>query len=251
VLLTDVNFSNNAVALSVDASPPGTVEQSPAGAGLGGALFVSVLASASVSFVDVQLALGAAVGGAGMFAYGNVSLSFLRGRMSNNSASGDGGALLLHASPDGAFAPSLAMSGVAASGNLAARGAVAALSRGVRVNASSCLFTENGQLNSTLGAVFAILLAGVSENAPPPSLSLASLNASGNAAFAGGFVYTDSLKPVLLPTCAGCVLQNTAVNGAYSASPPASFNATAVSLAVQSGAPLPPFSLSMFDAFGQ
>jgi hypothetical protein len=252
VMLSNVNFSSNMVILTEDGAAPGTVELTPSGAGLGGSFFVRALVSASLNLSAVQLCGGRAQGGAGGFVYGNTSLSISASTLCNNTALGDGGALLLQASSDGTQAPSAYLTNCTVSGNTAARGAAIALNSGSAVYVSTTTtFSGNGNMN-TLGAVFALLVNGQNSTVGAPTLSLSGLNASGNVAFSGGFLYTDSLRPIPLPTF-GFTLSNTAVNGPVYASPPTSFNSTAGSstITARSGALLPPLSLSMYDAFGQ
>ena len=250
VALTDVLFDSNAVAVSVSASPPGSVLPAPVGAGYGGALMLSAVNAQGAAVVLTRGALrdNTAVDGAGLLLFGNVSLSVTNTTFSANIASGIGGGLCLRT----AGAANATLLGAVFSGNAAQTGGAVAMSAGVGLTAAASAFSGNSATN---GAAFFLAVAG--STLPLPTLVLSSSTVSGNvASLAGGFAYTDatSAAAVAAPSCAPSVncVGNAALNGAdVLVAVPLTYNATASSALVsQSGALVPEFNVSLFDCLG-
>jgi hypothetical protein len=112
------------------------------------------------------------------------------------------------------------------------------------------------------GALFMLRRAGQNGSVAWPAVALGSgVAGSGNIArSSGGVFYTDAstaaeltidfVRPVCAST-AGCALNDTqAVNGPLGFAAPSSYNLSVAVLRVRPGATAPPFSISVFDAFG-
>jgi hypothetical protein len=198
-----------------------------------------------------------ATSGAGIFVYGAVAVSISGSSFSANAATDMGGALYIQSAaltlmPSGrrrllaptlmALLASASITGSSFSGNSATNGGVAVLNSGSSLTASASAFTGN---KATNGAV--LMLRVLDQDGPAPVVSLSGITATANSAFSGALAYHDSDAALTLPTCAGCVLNNTQTNAGAA---PTTFNASLTVLVAPSGRTLPTFSVTVYDING-
>jgi hypothetical protein len=191
-----------------------------------------------------------AAAGAGAYVWGNASVTLNATTFADNIAAGAGGAL--HLTPAPAIAAQL--TGAAFLRNTAGdAGGAVALAAGASLNATGSTWQGNAALN---GAAFYLSIDGAADSLPPPAVLLGDgCVASGNAAnMSGGLWYTDATAPFApLPSCApgAACTGNSALNGADAlAGVPLAFNSTVAALTAKPGAPLPAFSVSLYDGQG-
>ena len=200
-----------------------------------------------------------ATSGAGIFTYGAISVSISGSSFSANTATDMGGALYIQSAALTAMPPSgrrrlqaptltallatASITGSTFSGNSATNGGVAVLNSGSTLTASASAFRGN---KATNGAV--LMLRVLDQDGPAPVVSLSGINATGNSAFSGALAYHDSDSALTLPTCTGCVLNNTQTNAGAA---PTTFNTSLAVLVAPSGRTLPAFTVTVYDINGE
>ena len=246
--LDAAELAENVVSLVASSLLPGETATSNFGAGLGGAVCITVssTAGASMRISDGTMLWGnSAESGGAVFAYGSLAISATSSAFTGNVASDRGGALLLQSSTSNTSVVSASLVNMTMKGNSAQRGGAVALNAGSTLSASGSTFSQN--VASLGGGVFFLQVGTLTS--PVVALS-GGCNASGNVAYAGGLAFTNAVVSIDPPSFdSSCSVAGNAVvsMAPLIASPPIRFEVDAPSL-MRTGASIG-VAATLFDAF--